>query len=125
MIRKKNIINSEKPLLELSQDTILQFEHKENKSYDFFDYELQQRVYTNEGPSSIVGDINGDYLDDIIVGGAMGQKGKIFYQNEDGFNSKTLLIDAIDKELTALSLFDFYSSQLIFMIFNNYHRISN
>ena len=32
---------------------------------------------------------------------------KIFYQNEDGFNSKTLLIDAIDKELTALSLFDF------------------
>ncbi len=102
-----NIIDSKKPLLELSKDTILQFKHRENKSYDFFDYELQQRVYTNEGPSSIVGDINGDSLDDIIVGGAMGQRGKIFFQNENGFNSKTLLIDAKDKELTALSLFDF------------------
>ena len=102
-----NIIDSKKPLLELSKDTILQFKHRENKSYDFFDYELQQRVYTNEGPSSIVGDINGDSLDDIIVGGAMGQKGKIFFQNANGFNSKTLLIDAKDKELTAMSLFDF------------------
>ena len=96
-----------KPLLELVNDTTLQFYHKENKSYDFFDYELQQRVYTNEGPSSVVGDINGDSYDDIIIGGAMGQRGKIFFQNENGFIPKELTVDNLDKELTALSLFDF------------------
>tara|TARA_B100001057_G_scaffold90372_1_gene86591 strand:+ start:478 stop:3732 length:3255 start_codon:yes stop_codon:yes gene_type:complete len=102
-----DLIKIKKPLVALSRDSILQFEHKENKSYDFFDYELQQRVYTNEGPSSVVGDINGDSLDDVIVGGAMGQKGKIFFQNKNGFTSKELSIDAQEKELTALCLFDF------------------
>ncbi|MBU78948.1 MAG: hypothetical protein CMD29_02345 [Flavobacteriales bacterium] len=102
-----DLINLKKPLVTLSKDSILQFDHKENKSYDFFDYELQQRVYTNEGPSSVVGDINGDSHDDIIVGGATGQKGKIFFQNKNGFTSKELSIDAQGKELTALSLFDF------------------
>tara|TARA_Y100000741_G_scaffold346692_1_gene313306 strand:+ start:2 stop:1666 length:1665 start_codon:yes stop_codon:yes gene_type:complete len=102
-----DLIKIKNPLVALSNDSILQFDHKENKSYDFFDYELQQRVYTNEGPSSVVGDINGDSLDDIIVGGAMGQKGKIFFQNKNGFTSKELSIDAQEKELTALCLFDF------------------
>jgi len=92
--------------LELSRDTLLEFIHKENKSYDFFNYELQQRVYTNEGPASIVGDLNGDSLQDVIVGGAMGQKGEIFFQTIDGFVRKELSIDSKDKELTALGLFD-------------------
>ncbi len=101
-----NIVKQKNSYLKQSLDSILEFTHKENKSYDFFNYELQQRVYTNEGPASIVGDINGDSLQDLIIGGAMGQKGEIFFQTQDGFIKKELSIDSMDKELTALGLFD-------------------
>lgn len=101
-----NSIKQKSAYLKQSKDSTLEFTHKENKSLDFFNYELQQRVYTNEGPASVVGDINGDSLQDLIIGGAMGQKGEIFFQTQDGFLKKELLIDSKDKELTAIGLFD-------------------
>ena len=55
--------------------------------------------------------MNGDSLQDIIVGGAMGQKGEIFFQTIDGFVRKELSIDSKDKELTALGLFDIDQDQ--------------
>jgi len=91
---------------ETSTLTGLDFEHKENKSYDFFTDELQQRIYSNEGPAIAVGDINGNGRKDVVLGGAKGQQSVLFSQTEKEFEK--IKFDFIDpqKEVVALSLFD-------------------
>ena len=85
----------------------INFMHIENKSYDFFQNELQQRVFTNEGPAMATGDINGDGLEDLIIGGAKDQPTYLFSQNIRGnFNKDSLGVVSVNKEVTALALFD-------------------
>lgn len=85
------------------------FTHKENDYIDF-DYEgLISKMLSQEGPSLAVGDINDDGNDDVFIGGAKGQAGKIYLNK--GTNSfgvtvqKDLDVDA-DFEDTAASFFD-------------------
>ena len=85
------------------------FTHKENDYIDF-DYEgLISKMLSQEGPSLAVGDINDDGNDDVFIGGAKGQAGKIYLNK--GNNSfgvtvqKDLDVDA-DVEDTAASFFD-------------------
>lgn len=59
--------------------------HKENDFIDF-DYEgLISKMLSQEGPSLAVGDINGDGNEDVFIGGAKGQSGKI-YTNKGNSN---------------------------------------
>ena len=102
--KKKNEIL---PLLkQVNKATDVLFRHKENKSYDFFQYELQQRVYTNEGPALVVGDINGDGEDDFLVSGARGQATIVYVNQSGGTFLKDSLLFNTKKEVTALHLFD-------------------
>ncbi|HMI46222.1 MAG TPA: VCBS repeat-containing protein, partial [Gemmatimonadaceae bacterium] len=53
----------------------------------FFDYTrepLMPHLLSIEGPALAVADVNGDGLDDIFVGGAKWQTGKLFLQRRDG-----------------------------------------
>ncbi len=60
------------------------FKHQEN-SYDDFKKEiLLPHKTSNFGPCISVGDINNDQLEDFYIGGASGQEGAIFLQNEKG-----------------------------------------
>jgi enediyne biosynthesis protein E4 len=83
--------------------------HKENDYIDF-DYEgLISKMLSQEGPSLAVGDINGDGNEDVFIGGAKGQSGKI-YTNKGNSNwsitvQKSLEIDA-NFEDTAASFLD-------------------
>ncbi len=83
--------------------------HKENKYVDF-DYEgLIYQMLSKEGPTISVGDINRDGLDDIFVGGAKGQEGKIYLQTKKiSFKKTSSQIFNIDKnyEDTASAFFD-------------------
>ncbi|TDE54787.1 VCBS repeat-containing protein [Flavobacterium sp. GT3P67] len=55
--------------------------HKENDYIDF-DYEgLISKELSQEGPSLAVADINGDGNEDVFIGGAKGQSGKIYLNN--------------------------------------------
>ena len=83
--------------------------HKENDYIDF-DYEgLISKMLSQEGPSLAVGDINGDGNEDVFIGGAKGQSGKIYLNKGNNafavVSQKELDSDA-GFEDTAASFFD-------------------
>lgn len=76
----------------------LQYVHKENSLSDLFHEKLIPHSLSAEGPALATGDINGDGLDDIFIGGAKEQPGKLFVQNKNG-TFTTVYCQALDKEI--------------------------
>lgn len=63
------------------------FNHTENDFNDFLKEVLLPYKQSNLGPSIAKADVNGDSLDDILIGGAFGQAAQLYLQNENGFNA--------------------------------------
>ncbi|OEK02607.1 hypothetical protein BFP97_14220 [Roseivirga sp. 4D4] len=68
-----------------------EFTHTENQFIDFDRDRLLFQMSSNEGPAVAIGDINGDKLEDLFIGGAKGFSGKIHLQKVDGSFTTTLL----------------------------------
>lgn len=61
-----------------------EFKHKEN-NYNAFNREnLMPQMLTTEGPTLAVADVNGDQLEDVLVGGGKGQGPQLFVQRSAG-----------------------------------------
>lgn len=63
--------------------------HKENVFVDFDRERLMPILVSLEGPKSAKGDLNGDGLEDIAVGGARGDEVKLLIQSASGFTVRT------------------------------------
>ncbi len=78
-------------------DLQINYKHKENDFNDFKRESLLPHKMSQFGPALAVGDINGDQLDDIYIGGAKGQNGYLFIQQVDG-RFKSVQSDLFDND---------------------------
>jgi hypothetical protein len=62
----------------------LKYTHQEDGYTDFYREKLIPHSLSQEGPALAVGDVNGDGLEDLFVGGAAGQSSLIFIQQKKG-----------------------------------------
>ena len=101
---------SPKPLAPLFTDVTnevaLPYVHRENDFVDFDREPLIPKLLSTEGPMLAVADVNGDGLDDMFIGGAKGQAGKLLIQQPNGrfvsTNEKLFEQDAVSEDLGAV-----------------------
>src|SRR5947208_9471243 len=96
-----------RPLLEdVTDEVALPYVHHENEFVDFDREPLIPKLLSTEGPMVAVADVNGDGLDDMFIGGAKGQAGKLLVQQPDGrfvsTNEKAFEQDRLSEDLGAV-----------------------
>ncbi len=84
----------------------LSFIHRESPFNDFLQQPLLPHAFSRSGPGLAVGDLDGDGLDDIFVGGAKGQAGRVFYQKAGGSFEYRDLVEGAEAEDVDALIFD-------------------
>lgn len=88
--QRESVIYSKQPVLETTRfkpvpDLLgIDFLHRESPFLDFIQDRLMPNTMSALGPKITLGDINGDGLEDIYVGGGKDQPGQLFQQLSSG-----------------------------------------
>jgi len=93
-------------LQDVTAQTGLTWEHRENAFFDFNRQYLIPHMLSTEGPKMAVGDVNGDGLDDVFICGAKNQSSALFVQNKKGVfkqsNKMVLAADSLCEDVDAI-----------------------
>lgn len=81
-----------------NKSDVIRFVHHENSFVDFNTQPLLPRMYSTMGPALAMGDVNGDGLNDLYVGGAKDQAGALLIQNKEGTFLSTQQPDFINDQ---------------------------
>jgi enediyne biosynthesis protein E4 len=102
----KKAIASAKTLFE-PLPNLLDYQHQEADFNDFKQITALHKMFSKNGASAAIGDINGDNLADIVIGGAYrGSLNSIFLQQKNGQFNKQKGIETPDMEIGDMVLFD-------------------
>ena len=94
-VSSKQLAVSSKPLSvfrDISDSLSIDYVHQEVDAIDFNVQKLLPHKLSQFGPSLAVGDVNGDGLEDIFLGGSANYKGTFLLQNKAGKFTKSDLI---------------------------------
>ncbi len=94
---------------DITSQNIISHHHKENDHNDFEKEVLLPHKMSQFGPSIAVGDVNGDNLEDLFVGGAIGFPATLFIQDSSGHfieSSQEIWQQDLKYEDMGLALFD-------------------
>lgn len=97
---------NDQPLVNVADELGILYQHTENEFVDFKLQPLLPHMHSANGPGIAVGDIDGDGLDDFVVGAAMGSAAAIFRQSNDGRFKKMALPDTALSDEMGVLLFD-------------------
>ncbi|WP_162055269.1 VCBS repeat-containing protein [Pontibacter pamirensis] len=98
-----------KPFYDATQEVKLDYTHQESNFVDYNRDALLKQMFSTQGPAMAVGDVTGDGLEDVYVGGASGGAKKLFVQQKDGTfreSTTTVFEEATASEDVAAKFFD-------------------
>ncbi|MCS4153308.1 hypothetical protein GGQ03_000565 [Salinibacter ruber] len=91
----------------VTEEVGLSFRHRESYYSDFKQQPLLPHKFSQGGPGLAVGDVNGDGREDLFVGGAFKQSGRVYLQQADGtFEGSVLSTGANYEEDMGALFFD-------------------
>jgi hypothetical protein len=122
---------AEMKLFSEPEETGLQYQHEEKRISDYIIQPTLPAVQSAVGPVFAVGDVTGNGLDDLFIGGVSGEPAKLFLQKNDGTFThseftNTWETDAMFEDTAAL-FFDFNGDGLndLYVGSGGYHNYSN
>lgn len=83
---------------DVTEQLKIDYRHEENAFDDYAKQVLLPHKMSQFGPALAVGDVNGDGLEDVYVGGAAGKPGRLFVQRANGFRGVRLNAFALDQD---------------------------